>query len=143
MSDSELNQLRSSLSELNRMFLSIMGQRKKLVHQIQATKKSQGLAGFHGYHHYDPSREWSLFRSFERQMKLLSLKEILSLSILMEAHADAPGDYPEWSRGIHLRNFSDDLSSQINPLMIRLIDQSRFNQLSLKPEFEILRDLVD
>lgn len=138
---SDINQIRSQLMDLNRMMLSVWQQRKKRVHEIQNLKTAKPLLA--EFKHYDPHQEWNLFLGLSRPLKQLSQRELLSLSLLMEDHASAPGLYPEWSRGIHLKSFKSELNQMINPLLIKLIDPKIYTALPLKESFNFLSEFID
>jgi hypothetical protein len=135
----DLFQLRSQLTELNRMMFSLWNQRRQKVAQIQAAKGT----GASSYKHYDPKYEQSLFYSFSRQLKAMSPKEILALSLLMEDHAGAGEMYPEWSAGVHLNTPGHSLHHRTNPLLIALRDKNDFFALPLNDSFKFLSEFID
>src|SRR5437868_942922 len=104
--ESELAQLREALLQQNSEFFLTLSERRSHTDKIQEYKPAGGR-----YSHYDPDREKEIFGLFQTQMKNLSLKELLSFSLVMEDHAMAmaPGSYPSWSSAVHIENGKHEL----------------------------------
>lgn len=136
--ESNLAQLREALAQLNSELFLTLGERRRLCVRIQEYKVQEG-----NYSHFDPEREKELFSLFHSQLKLLSLKETLAFSLIMEdqAMAMAPGSYPTWSSKIHLASSSGEIFEMINPLMLKVSRPEFFKRLTLSPEFSFLNDL--
>lgn len=136
--ESNLAQLRERLAQLNSELFLTLGERRTLCLKIQSEKDSSGR-----YAHYDPERERDLFQHFEKEIKELSLKELLAFSLIMEDHAMAmaPGSYPSWSGCCHIANPKKDLAEMVNPLMLKISHPNLYQRLSLNPEFLFLKDL--
>lgn len=134
---SNLAQYREALAQLNSEFLLTISERRALCLKIQEFKQNQGT-----YSHYDPIREKEVFELLNSSFKELSLKELLSFSLIMEdqAMAMAPGSYPSWSQGIHLTESHRDLVEMINPLLLKVSRPDLFSKLNLSVEFKFLKD---
>lgn len=135
--ESELAQLREALAQLNSEFFLTIAERRNLTVKIQEFKDSTGR-----YSHFDPEREKEIFSLFQAQLKNLSIKELLSFSLIMEDHATAmaPGSYPAWSNSIHIASPNRELHEMINPLMLKSARPEFFNRLTLSQEFSFLKD---
>jgi chorismate mutase len=134
---SNLAPLRERLAQLNSEFFIIMTERRSIALKIQDLKENKGR-----YSHYDPEREMALFVKLEKEIKELSLKELLAFSLIMEdqAMAMAPGSYPGWSQSCHLIDPAKELTSMINPLLLKVTHAELFSRLHFNSEFSFLRD---
>lgn len=135
---SELEQLREALLQANSEYFFNLAERRKLCISIQEAKGTTGR-----FSHYDPEREKVVFTHFRTQLINLSIRELLSFSLVMEDHAlaMAPGSYPAWSQRYHLTSAPKDLHEMINPLMLKISHPDMFGRLELIPEFHFLKDL--
>ncbi len=135
---SELEHLREGLLQANSEYFFNLAERRKLCISIQEVKGTTGR-----FSHYDPEREKIVFTHFKQQLSSLSLRELLSFSLVMEDHAlaMAPGSYPAWSQRYHLTTPPKDLHEMINPLMLKISHPDMFGRLELTPEFHFLKDL--
>ncbi len=135
---SELEQLREALLQANSEYFFNLAERRKLCISIQEVKETSGR-----FSHYDPDREKIVFTHFRQQLGALSLRELLSFSLVMEDHAlaMAPGSYPAWSQRYHLTSPPKDLHEMINPLMLKISHPDMFGRLELTTEFNFLKDL--
>lgn len=105
--------------------------------KIQEMKQESGR-----FSHFDPEREKALFEQMRPEMKGLTIKELLSFSLVMEdqAMAMAPGSYPTWSNGIHLQEPTRELFGMINPILLKTSHPELFARLSLNGEFSFLKE---
>lgn len=133
---SNLERYRESLLQLNSEILISIQERRRICLKIQELKSTQGP-----YPHYDPQRELDIFELQKEHFIKLSLKELLSFSLLMEdqAMALAPGSYPSWSTKIHLSQKAGELFEMINPLLLKVSHPEIFNRLEFTPDFDFLR----
>jgi chorismate mutase len=130
---SELDELRDNLFHLYLKFFSLLDLRRSLVQEINLLKENEGF-----YKNYSPDREKELFFKLESDLKKLSLKELLSLSLLIEDHAQFDGEnsYPSFSAGVHLQNFKGEIHQQINPLILSIYNQELGAKLTLSDKFK-------
>jgi chorismate mutase len=135
--ESELARLREALAQLNSEFFLTIKERRALTVRIQEFKESNGH-----YAHYDPDREKELFLKLKPELKVLTLKELLAFSLVMEDHATAmaPGSYPSWSHRAHLSRPQNELFEMINPLILKVCWPEFFERLSLTQDFGFLKD---
>lgn len=133
---SNLERYRESLLQLNSEILISIQERRRICLKIQELKSSEGA-----YPHFDPAREISIFELQKEHFLKLSLKELLSFSLMMEdqAMALAPGSYPSWSMKIHLSQQVGELFEMINPLLLKVSHPEIFNRLEFKPDFDFLK----
>jgi chorismate mutase len=136
--ESNLAQLRERLAQLNSELFLTLAERRGLCQKIQGTKEVSGK-----YSHYDPEREIQLFKQLEKEIKELSLKELLAFSLIMEDHAMAmaPGSYPSWSNCTHIVNPKKELAEMVNPLLLKITHPNIYQRLILASEFSFLKDL--
>jgi len=136
--ESSLTQYREALLHLNTQFFMIVSERRFISQKIQDLKTEMG-----NYPHYDPAREILLFKQFQEQITKLTIKELLSFSLIMEdqAMAMAPGSYPSWSSGIHLDAMSKELFCMINPLLLKSARPEIFERLNFTADFSFLKQL--
>lgn len=134
---SNLAQLREALAQTNSEFFLNLAERRKLCIGIQEFKEQTGR-----FSHYDPERENLVLKQFEDQLSNLSLRELLSFSLIMEDHAVAmaPGSYPSWSLRSHLETPSGEFFEMINPLMLKRFHPELFKRLNFQLEFSFLKD---
>lgn len=135
--ESDLAQLREALAQLNSEFFLTIAERRNITVKIQEYKETTGR-----YAHYDPEREKEIFNQLKEHLKVLSLKELLAFSLIMEDHAMAmaPGSYPAWSASTHIQNSNRELYEMINPLMLKIARPDFFNRLTMSQEFSFLKD---
>jgi chorismate mutase len=133
---SSLDSLRSELNQLNYQMVDLLAKRKQMVHQIQEEKIHLGKPVF------SPARENELFKKFQEQLQSLSVKELLIFSLVIEEDAHSfSSSYPAWSEGEHLQNdSSNNLAEQINPILLKVILPGEFEKLSLKADFDFIRN---
>ena len=128
-----LNHLRHELLVTNHQLLKIMSARKEQVHAIQEIKTLQGQSIF------CPEREWELFNQLQSELSELSIRELLSLSLIIEEDACSYSQtYPAWSEGVHLVDGPTILYQQINPILLKVTHLSLFEQLKLKADFDFI-----
>lgn len=139
-----LEKFRADLESTNKKILSLIETRRKIVGDIQRVKSNLGSDK------YDPKRELELFISLRGFLEKLSLKELLSFSLLMEDQAGI--GYPEWSQLVHLvpqkerlpeKSQIEQYSSKINPLLLLLFYPDKIKVDYLKIEFKTLPKLVE
>lgn len=134
--ESNLAQYREALLQLNSEFFLLLKERRATSLKIQELKETTGK-----YSHFDPEREKELFEQMKSDLKLLSIKELLAFSLIMEdqALAMAPGSYPTWSSGVHLNEASKELYSMVNPILLKITHTELFTRLNLNSEFSFLK----
>ena len=134
--ESELTQLREALAQTNSELFFAIADRRKLCLKIQTIKEREGQ------NYYDPERERVVFEHFQGELKSMSLKELLSFSLLMEdqASALAPGSYPAWSARVHLAETKQELYEMMNPLMLKVTHPEIFKRLKLSQQYSFLTD---
>ena len=128
-----LELLRVKVLELNHQMFSLIRERRLIVNQIQSLKPTEG-----SFPYFDSKREILLFEKLASDLKMLSLKELLSFSVLMEGQADPAGVglYPQFSSGDHLEQKNRmGLIELINPILLHFYNSELEKQLSLKKEF--------
>lgn len=128
----ELDLIRQDVLLLTQEIIEKIQVRKNSVAKIQELKPEQKT-----FKNFSPQREVFVFEQL-KALEMLTLKEILSLSLLIESHAEQKGDYPKWSEGCHLRLKPQDISHQINPILLASTFKSRYDALPLNLEFEEL-----
>lgn len=132
----QLHQLRQELLATNEKLIQSMLQRKEQVHAIQEIKILDGKNIF------CPNREVELFTALKNQLTELSLRELLSLSLIIEEDArsfsNTKNIYPAWSEGEHLQIAPTKLFEQINPIMLKVIRPMLFKELKLKARFDFI-----
>lgn len=132
----KLHQLRQELLATNEKLIKSMLLRKEQVHAIQEIKVSGGKNIF------CPEREFELFTALKTQLCDLSLRELLSLSLIIEEDAcsfsNTKNIYPAWSEGEHLQIAPTKLFEQINPIMLKVIKPMLFKELKLKAHFDFI-----
>jgi chorismate mutase len=119
------------LSLTNNIVKSILS-RKKSVKLIQELKEQKIF-----FKNFDPTREVTVFEKVE-ELKSLSLKEVMCLSLMIESQAGSKDQYPQWSSGEHLSNKPIDISQQINPILLASTFKTRYDALPLNLEFKAL-----
>ena len=125
--------LRVKVLELNHQMFSLIRERRLIVSQIQSLKSSEGK-----FPYFDSKREIMLFEKLAPDLKMLSLKELLSFSLLMEGQADPAGLglYPQFSFGDHLEDKNrKGIIELINPILLHFYNPELEKQLNLKKEF--------
>ena len=135
--ESEFAQLREALAQINSEYFFTLKERRAITLKIQERKGAAGR-----FSHYDPDREKEIFTLFVSELKILTMRELLSFSLVMEDHASAmaPGSYPAWSSSFHLSNHHHELFEMINPLMLKFSRPEFFSRLTLTQEFGFLKD---
>ena len=124
-----MEKLRTQLQSVNQKILQLFSERRKLVQAIVARKRGRMI--------YSPAQEWLVFQQEKSLLLEMGFSELLSFSLLMESHAHMEdARYPRWSRGVHLTsNDPEQLSHQMNPLLLKTINPDLFAQLFFKEEF--------
>jgi len=122
-----LENLRLELEENYKDFFLLLKERREIVAQIFITKN--GSNGF------DTTREGALVQKFKESLLALSLKELLSLSLLIEDHANSVGEYPAWSDRVHLESSCGEPFEMINPIWLKSIHPNLYNQLKLRKNY--------
>mgnify|MGYP003393070833 FL=1 len=136
ISPSSPTELRLALKGRNaELFKSIL-RRRATVEKIQSLKTSTPSA----WASFDAQRERDLFSQMHTELTALGPKELLAFSLLMEAHAGAPEQYPAWSEGVHLIESPLQDFHRTNPLMLKLLRPELFAALRLRPNFAFLHD---
>jgi len=128
-----LELLRVKVLELNHQMFSLIRERRLIVNQIQSLKSTDGH-----FPYFDSQREILLFGKLAPDLKMLSLKELLSFSVLMEGQADPAslGLYPQFSSGDHLEQTKRlGIIELINPILLHFYNPELEKQLNLKKEF--------
>jgi chorismate mutase len=135
--ESSLSQYREALLQINSQLFLTLKDRRSLSLKIQELKNSR----IGTYSHFDPEREVLSFRIMSEHLKLLTIKELLAFSLIMEdqAMAMAPGSYPAWSTKVHVANPSSDFYTMINPLLLKETHPELFKHLTLLVEFSFLK----
>lgn len=131
-----LIELRAKLLELNLELFSLLEKRKILVNRIQDVKLENNLSVF------SPEREKILFEKLSPLLKKLTLKELLSFSLLLETHADPTenNSYPAFSEMIHLRKSTKSpLWYRVNPILLYYYDAKSYFKLPLKEKFKFFK----
>lgn len=134
---SNLARYREALLQLNSEILISIQERRRICLKIQELKTPSGP-----YPHFEPNRELEVFELQKEHFVKLSMKELLSFSLLMEdqAMAMAPGSYPSWSQKVHILSPGKDLFEMINPLLLKVSHPEIFYRLEFVPEFDFLKD---
>lgn len=128
-----LIELRAKLLEINLELFSLIEKRKLIVSRIQDLKTENNLSVF------SPEREIILFEKLSPLLKKLTLKELLSFSLLLEAHADPTEKnlYPAFSEMIHLDKIDKSfLWYRVNPILLYYYDAKSYFKLPLKSNFK-------
>ncbi len=86
----KIEDLREDLLRNYKEWFQLIQERKNIVFKITKYKENNGLSS------YDKKQEERLSDKLSEQLKGLNSKELLSLSLLIEAHVDSE-DYPKWS----------------------------------------------
>lgn len=135
--ESNLLQHREALLQLTTQLVLMISERRVLGVRIQEMKREDTAH----YSHFDPENEVLVFNQLKEEMKSLTIKELLGVSLIMEdqAMAMAPGSYPSWSSGVHLSEPSRELFTMINPLLLKATREEFFNRLKLNPDFSFLK----
>ncbi len=135
--ESNLRDLRKQLSDLTLDIIELMGKRRAVGHEVQSAKISGS-----GFYRFVPKREIEIFSHFSDVLKDKSVKELLSISLMIEDHAQQGEShtYPAWSSQIHLTGPVTELYGQINPLLLKLQRPDLYSQLSLRQE---ILDLIN
>jgi chorismate mutase len=126
-----LPKFREHLDELFEQYADLLYERRSVVTQIKQIKKTQMKKPF------DQEREEAFFKKCQEKLNEFSLPELLSYSLLMEAHAG--DDYPKWSSRVHLENIDNELHEQINPLILKIIRPKLFESLVLNKSYSELK----
>lgn len=127
-----LIEMRAKLLQINLELFSLIEKRKLIVTRIQDIKMENNLSVF------SPEREKDLFEKLAPLLKKLTLKELLSFSLLLEAHADPTEKnvYPAFSEMIHLRKTTKTfLWYRVNPILLYYYDAKSYFKLPLKTKF--------
>jgi chorismate mutase len=126
-------ELRKKLSDLTLDILELMDRRRVIALSIQQLKSEHP-----GFYRFDPERELEIFKHFSAVLANKSIKELLSISLMIEDHAQQgeSHSYPAWSSQIHLEGVHSELFGQINPLLLKLVRPDLFSQLPLREEFK-------
>lgn len=126
----DLDQLRDDLESINRELFLAISKRHAIALQIQKEKISEERDC------YDPMREFILYQRFEKELKALSEKELLSISLIIESQAQSchEGAYPAWSKRSHLKSNRGTLVEMVNPMLLFFYDENIFNSLDLRDE---------
>jgi chorismate mutase len=132
-----LHELRESLAELNLKLFADIKERRFLVNEIQQSKASPKV----DFSSYDSARENELFAHMRHELNELNERELLAFSLLMEAHAGAPEQYPAWSSGVHLLEAPQAVIHKLNPLIVKLLWPATFDALKLTTHFSFLRSI--
>ena len=128
----ELALLRKNTLNITEKIISLFNERRPLVRKIQSLKNNQAK-----YKNFDPVREDILFKSLS-ELKNLSFKELLSISLLIESQAFGEDDYPQWSSGIHLTAKPNSITEQINPILLASTFKTSYDALPLNIEYKEL-----
>ena len=134
--ESNLSQYREALLQLNTQLFLLIAERRALSVKIQGMKEVSGR-----YAHFDPEREKTIFEQLKEEMKVLTIKELLGFSLIMEdqAMAMAPGSYPVWSSGVHLVEAGHEPYMMINPVLLKTTHPELFNRLNFSSDFTFLK----
>lgn len=126
----DLEALRDNLESINRELFLTISKRRAVALQIQTEKLSEKREC------YDPSREFTLYQRFEREIVSLSEKELLSISLVIESQAQSHtrDAYPSWSKRSHLKSHRGTLVEMVNPMLLFFYDKNIFNSLDLRDE---------
>tara|TARA_Y100000031_G_C8007772_1_gene286658 strand:- start:74 stop:451 length:378 start_codon:yes stop_codon:yes gene_type:complete len=117
---------------LNREIFQAIEKRAVIVEKIQNQKKIS----------WDPSREIKVFKNYIEQNPQNSLKQDLVYSLLIETQVEAFG-YPRWSEGDHLKsNSAQSINQMLNPVLLRMRNESEYQALELVEDYRILLDNV-
>lgn len=131
-----LVELRAKLLALNVELFGLIEKRKLIVSRIQDIKAENKLSAF------SPEREKVLFEKLTPLLKHLTVKELFSFSLLLEAHVDpaAKGIYPAFSELIHLRKtVKTPLWYRVNPILLYYYDAKSYFKLPLKKNFKFFK----
>ena len=118
---SKLEALRTELAQVQDELYQLIRRRAELVTKIQAQKQQS----------YDPKQESKVFD--HPSLKEFSPKELLAISLLIEAHAGE--QYPSFSEQIHLEEKQESLLAQINPLLLQKIFPIQAKKFPLKSKY--------
>ena len=142
---SSLNLLRKNTLNITNLIISNILDRKTDVLEIQKLKGFSSKELIHKttrFKNFDFVRELFVFQSLDR-LNQLSVKEVLSLSLLIESQAGNSDDYPCWSSGVHLAQKPNSILQQINPILLASTFKTSYDALPLNEEFkELFKDLI-
>jgi chorismate mutase len=129
---------RQELKSLSSNILNHLHSRKLLVAKIQNEKKTTGE-----YKNFDIQREVILFESLKNELSSYSLKELFIFSMMIEAHAGSDSEYPAWSSQVHILDKQNNITGQINPVLLATIHKSSYDSLQINEKFiKILNPLL-
>ncbi len=128
-----LIQKRDELFTITKTFLDNLNLRKQLVSEIQELKKQDGLSSF------DPNRVVFVFENLKNELSFLSIDELFGFSLFLESHAlQNNKNYPQWSKGVHLKSSSGQSFEGINLILLNLLRSDLVEKLDLDPEFRAI-----
>lgn len=130
---SDISNLRETLTGITEEVLNLLHKRKAIVTDIQSHKLND-----RSYYCFDPKQEFKIFTSIQKDLSLMSLKELLSFSIIIEAHACVEvGAYPLWSEQQHLKsNTPMTIDAMINPILLAVTHKELYHSLPISEEFK-------
>ena len=129
----ELINLRENLRVLTAQILTLIEKRKMIVKEIQSLKDDNSE-----YSNFNPEQEKNVFQSLKDQLKNLSLRELLIVSLMIEEHATTnASSYPAWSEGEHVDHI-EGLICQINPILLAVVNKDLYYAISLNNKFKKL-----
>ena len=126
-----MEHLREEVTKLNECLMTLIENRKSVITKIQSLKDAQNIESF------DIERERFMFNHLRGSLMVLSKKELLAFSLMMESQAGE--SYPKWSEFEHLSEHNHFFHEMINPLLVKLLMHSDFEKLSLNKQFSALR----
>jgi len=128
----ELNSLRKEAFVISENLIQCILKRRPIVLKIQSQKVKKD-----SFQNFDPNREVLLFNSL-KDIDSLTLEELLSISLIIESQAGTAVEYPKWSRGIHLTAKPNNISEQINPILLASTFKNSYDALPLNIEYKEL-----
>ena len=129
MSQDNLEHLRQELEILSLRMMELVDQRFEIIQDIQKIKqqKSQDL--------WSPEREYKMFKKYIELTPKADLRFDQMYSLLIEVQASRVGNYPEWSKGVHLEQGEFGLEAFINPILLYMRDKKAWNKLTIKADY--------
>ena len=126
MKNIDLNQLGKDLEEQNHKIFQLYQDRQETITKIQKVKIDHELPS------WDPQREYQLFSSLNGLLEDKELSFYGHFSLLIESQASLKSEYPKWSEGVHLSENTGGLEQYINPVLLFVVNKTKYLQLKLK-----------
>lgn len=126
-----LEEHRKNLFPITQKIFNLSLERQALVTKIHNIKAETQME------FWDPAQEISLFRSLKSDLEKRSIKELLWVSLLIEMQSSSAGNYPCWSEKKHLKQTRENISEQINPILLKMFYPEQYASLGLIDSLKI------